>query len=624
MQSILIKYKFFLVAGLLMLALSWASYSGNDSHKLLLWDDEPYITENNWVTNPSLDSVRSLFTEPRVGNWHPLTWLSYIPEYYFCETNANCYKNTNIVLHGANSFLVFLLSGLVLSLLLREGDRSSFKLGDLTDRRVFIASLMSGILFCVHPHRAESVIWVAERKDLLSALFYFLALIFYICQQNSASLKTKLLPFVFFILAIMSKSMAITLPAVLVLLDFTLLDRWNEKSGEGATKARFRIAIIEKLHYHMVAVLIAAVTLLSQEVGRVDQPTLFERLAISVAAIEHYVVSLVAPINLSPFYPMETLSMSILDYWQLAIVLVFALALLPMLIYSRKGKRVATLFVGYFLITLAPVIGIVKVGDQIFADRYTYLTMVGFYILAAYGLSKMLNANQRFRIPAFLGFTVLAGLLSFNTHQYKNTWQDDITLWRSAERLYPNLSVTISNNLGYALLSLEDYPLAQQYFEMAIDVDPHRPGAYVNLTSVHQQLGDTESFLNTYILGVENNPENPGLITSAGFGFLAYGLNDEALEYFITALELELNFPPAIMGVGNLMLMRGELENAISMFELVPPNSDVFFPARLLMSQAYGHSDREKSLAILEDLRVKYGRDEEIDSVVEFVVKIDY
>ena len=125
-----------------MLALSWASYSGNDSHKLLLWDDEPYITENNWVTNPSLDSVRSLFTEPRVGNWHPLTWLSYIPEYYFCETNANCYKNTNIVLHGANSFLVFLLSGLVLSLLLREGDRSSFKLGDLTDRRVFIASLM--------------------------------------------------------------------------------------------------------------------------------------------------------------------------------------------------------------------------------------------------------------------------------------------------------------------------------------------------------------------------------------------------------------------------------------------------------------------------------------------------
>ena len=143
MQSRFIKYRLFLLAGLLLLTLSWASYSGNASHELLSWDDAPYVTNNIWVTNPSLEGIRSLFTESKVANWHPLTWLSYIPEYYFCETNASCYKNTNIFLHGMNSFLVFLLSGLVFYTLSPEGGRGSFRLGELTRRDIFAASLMS-------------------------------------------------------------------------------------------------------------------------------------------------------------------------------------------------------------------------------------------------------------------------------------------------------------------------------------------------------------------------------------------------------------------------------------------------------------------------------------------------
>ena len=618
MPSRFIRYRSFLIAGLLLLTLSWASYSGNASHKLLLWDDAPYITNNIWITNPSLEGVRSIFTESKVANWHPLTWLSYIPEYYFCETNASCYKNTNIFLHGINSFLVFLLSGLVLYLLVPAGDRSSFKLSALADRDIFAASLMSGILFCVHPQRAESVIWVAERKDLLSALFYFLALIFYIYQKISATSKIKLLPFAFFILAILSKSMAITLPAVLILLDFTLLGRWGEKSGELARKTIVRIAIVEKIHYHIVAIFVAVITLASQSVTTLDQPTLFERLMICAAAVEHYLFAFAAPINLSPFYPVEIVSASVLDYWSLVVVLVFLLSL----IFYGKYRKIPILFLGYFLITLSPVIGIIKVGDQAFADRYTYLSMIGFYILLAYGMKRIVDADRRFRIPAFLGFSVLVGFLSFSTHQYKNTWQDDLSLWSTIERHYPNTSVTISNSLGLANLSSGDYPSAKKYFETSIGLNAHKPRAYVNLAAAYQRMGDTENFLNTYALGVANNPANAELLSSAGFGFLAFGQDDQALEYFINALELELNFPPALMGVGNLLLKRGETDRAITMLELVPANSAVEFPARLLLAQAYGASDKNRSLLILEELRAKYGRDEEIGYVIDYVNQI--
>ena len=459
---------------------------------------------------------------------------------------------------------------------------------------------------------------MAERKDLLSALFYLLALVFYIYQKISGASKLKHLPFVLFILAVMSKSMAITLPAVLLLLDFTLLGRWGEKSEALANKALYRIAIAEKIHYYIVAILVAAITLASQAVTTLEQPTLIERLMICAAATQHYLFSFVAPINLSPFYPVEIVSSSILDYWSLAIVLAFLLGL----IFYGKYRKISVLFVGYFFVTLSPVIGIIKVGDQAFADRYTYLSMIGFCILVAYGVGRIIDADRRVRIPVFLGFSVLVGSLSFSTHQYKNTWENDLTLWSTIERQYPNTSVTISNSLGLAHLSSGEYPAAKKYFETSIDLDAQKPRAYVNLAATYRQMEDTENFLNTFSLGVENNPDNAELISSAGFGFLSFGQDDQALEYFIKALELELNFPPALMGVGNLLLKRGEPENAIAMLELVPANSDVEFLARLLLAQAYGHSDKSRSLIILEELRTKYGRDEEIAYIIDYVNQI--
>ena len=603
-----------------MLGLSWVSYSGNASHELLAWDDEPYITNNNWVTNPSFENIVSIFTESRVSNWHPLTWLSYIPEYSLCGTTASCYKNTNIFLHGINAFLVFLLSGIVLCFLQADRNQKPFEFGLLKEKEIFAASLISAILFCVHPQRAESVIWVAERKDLLCGFFYLLGLIVYI-YQSSRVVKNKLfsfLPFILFILAAMSKSMAITLPAVLILLDFTLLGKWEERNDEPVSRRVIRIAIKEKLHFHVVAVLIAAITLLSQSVASIDQPTILERLLISISAIDHYIFTLFAPLNLSPFYPVELLSSSLIDYWPF--VLVFGV-FLGFILYGKQRKTVL-LFTGYFLLVLAPVIGVIKVGDHIFADRYTYLSMIGFYILAGFGFSKLAFADRRFSIPVVTGFCLIAGFLTYSTHQYKNTWQDDLTFWGAIEANYPDTSALIYTGLGLAYLSLAEYPQAEENFQISIAIDASRPEAYVDLGAVYQRTGDSESFLRILAQGVENNPENAELVSGAGMGFLSVGLNDQALEYFIQALELELNFPPALMGVGSIMLSRGERENAISMLELVPENSSVEFPASLLLAQAYAFVDKNQALLILEQLRSKFGRDAEIDAVIDYVNEV--
>lgn len=604
-----------------MLGLSWVSYSGNDSHELLTWDDDLYITNNNWVTNPSFENIVSIFTESKVSNWHPLTWLSYIPEYAFCGTTASCYKSTNIILHGINAFLVFLLSGIVLTLLLPNRSMDLFRFAHEADKEIFSASLMSAVLFCVHPQHAESVIWVAERKDLLCGIFYLLGLIVYIYQQSSRATSSRALafaPFVLFVLASMSKSMAITFPAVLILLDLTLLKRWQGKGEEPVSQFLIRLAIIDKIHYHIVAVLIAVITLLSQSVVSIDQPTMLERLLISISAINHYIFTFFAPVNLSPFYPVEILSSSLIDYWPFSLVLGLFLGL----ILYGKHRNTVLLFAGYFLLVLAPVIGVIKVGEQIYADRYTYLPMIGFYILVAYGISRIAFAHKRYALPIVASFCLLAGVLSVSTHQYKNTWQDDLTFWGAIENSYPDTSALIYTGLGLAYFSAAEYSEAEVSFQRSIELDPSRPKSYIDLSAVYQQTGDSESFLRTFASGIENNPEDAELISSAGMGFLSLGLSDQALEYFIRALELETNFPPALMGVGSIMLSRGEYENAISMLELVPENSSVEFPAGVLLAQAYSRVDKNQSLIILEGLRAKFGRDAEIDANIDFLNEV--
>lgn len=608
MKQFVVKYRPHLVAGFLCLLASILSYFGNSTHQLLQWDDIAYVSNNSWITNPSWEGFTSIFFEFRTNNWHPLTWLSYIPEYYLCGDVASCYKATNIVLHSANSFLVFILTGVIFEIIRSQ---QSLAFNKIKIGSIYTISLITAILFAVHPQHAESVIWVAERKDLLYAFFYLLALIFYLHQPRNNS-GFNLLPFAFFILAILSKSMAITLPIVLILFDGLLLDRFSLSFSRASFRIFFRIAVIEKIHYHIVVLFVILITLFTQSVDQIVQPSIIERLAISLSAIEHYLFTFIYPFNYSPFYPVEIVSESVLDYWMFTVIF-FASTAITLI---TKQYRLALLLVAYFLITLSPVIGIIKVGDQAFAERYTYLPMLGFYMLTAYWISRGMNANLRLRSVSIIGLSCLVIFLMLITHQYKNIWRDDLTLWSYIEQRYPDISVTISNNLGYSYYALGDYQQAKPYFETAIDIDANRPLAYSNLANVYRALGNVEQALETYRIGVANNPDNPGLITSAGFAFMAANQDQQASDYYFRALEITPNFPPAMFGIGNIFYKNGDLENAISILEQIPSKSAEDFQAKLLLAQAYAPTDKGGAVDLLEQLRAKYGRDQAIDAVM--------
>ncbi|MCG8414042.1 MAG: tetratricopeptide repeat protein, partial [Pseudomonadales bacterium] len=432
----------------------------------------------------------------------------------------------------------------------------------------------------------------------------------------------RLLPFGFFILACMSKPMAISLPVVLVLLDLLLLNRIdlsvgarnNEKIIHG-----LKIVFLEKAHFYLVMLGMVAITLFAQSSEGVELSTQGNKLTVVAGALQHYISSFLYPLNLSPFYPAEIVSASIADYWLLGLALLLA----ALGLYFSKQQQTILLLIGCYLASVAPVVGIVAIGDHAFADRYSYLPSLGFYIVTAYWVIRgLLRSALKTKVGAVrmgLAVTLLIAALIASTHQYKNIWQNDLTLWQYVYARYPDTSVIVANNLGNAYFNRGDYELAQAHFQSAIETNPARPRAYSNLASTYRTVGNIQASLQTYAAGVSNNPDNIAIKVSAGFAFLNADQDGRAFQYFTQALNQDEEFAPALLGLGSLLFKNGDLNGAISSLQRIPRNSEVDYDARLLLAQATAYSDKSQAREILNQLRNDYPDATSIDSVSEWI-----
>ncbi len=582
-----------LVATLLV---SWLVYGGNRHHVILDWDDIIYVTTNPWVIDPSWEGVRELFTRSRLGNWHPLTWLSYIPEYRLCGDKAVCYKATNITLHAFNSFLVFWLGYTVLQV------RSS--VSSISASRVLGASAIASLLFAVHPQHVESVIWIAERKDLLCAMFFLLSMIFYLRRHSDPGERPSPLPYLFFALAMMSKSMAVTLPAVLILLDFWPLSRFRGVGWRGV----LRICVWEKLHFHLTAVLLILVTLLTQAIDSVPQPSALGKAMIIASSMRHYIASFLFPFDFSPFYPV-----SIVVQHSSLVLLCFAGAVLAGIVLGtvRAGAPFVA-WLGFFFITLAPVIGVVKVGDQAFADRYAYLPMVGFYVVAGFAIVSLplRNSIRRIAIPAFMVIALI--WLGTSARAYKEVWQSDLRLWQHVAHRYAGLSATLHNNLGSAYYKAGQHARAITEFEAAVGVDSTRADIHANLGRANAFVGNGQEALRAFELAVEKNPFQVRAYVEAGDAHDRYGNPRRAVAYYTAALELDPANPAALVGFGKSLLILGEIRRSISVLQRVPADSSESLDAQLLLAQGFGRFDKPRALEILTQIEAKYGAIKEV------------
>src|SRR5580692_92672 len=398
---------------LLLVVMTLALYNPVNRHPFVNYDDDRYVVNNPHVRQGlTADTIRWALTSTEQANWHPLTWISHALDYSLFQLNPVGHHFTSVLLHAVNVALLFLL------------------LMWATGR--FGPSLFVAALFAIHPINVESVAWIAERKNVLCTMFFFLSLWAYGWYSRKPGWKRYLAVTGLFAAGLASKPMVITLPFVLLLVDYWPLDRVrSEKTEAGTMRPTFSWSrlVSEKLPLLALSAASAVITMQAQQAGGAVRTTaevsLGSRIATAVWAYGMYLWKMVWPARLAPMYPHPGDSLAA---WQ---VLVAAAALLAITVSVWRFRARRYLLVGWlwFLGTLVPVIGLVQVGEAAMADRYAYIPLIGIFMMLAWGLDDLAAAK---RVPTvWRAIPVLCALtaLGFATSRQLSYWNSEYDVW---------------------------------------------------------------------------------------------------------------------------------------------------------------------------------------------------
>ncbi len=554
----------------------------------IIYDDEQYITKNVYVQSGlSAESISKAFSSDLAkysGHWHPLTWLSLMLDHSLFGLNPTGYHLVNLLFHVLNAVLLFLV--------LRRMTKATWP-------GAFVAAL-----FAIHPLHVESVAWVVERKDVLSTFFWMLTMGAYSYYVEQKTVQRYAFVVLFFILGLMSKPMLVTLPFVLLLLDFWPLQRFTEaipapripaaeikpevsgkkkksrkKDAEKAAAAvkvsevtkpavpEFKWSLIyplllEKVPLFVLAVLSSIVTYLaahsSGTVPSLDVLTPSVRIGNAIVSYVVYIGKMIVPVNLAVFYPHP----GNVVLWQVLAAAIFLIALTSVVIW--KAKKLPYLATGWFwyLGTLLPVIGIIQAGTQAMADRYTYVSLIGLFIIIAWGIPELLK-NWKHRQEILAALSVLSLLVfSVITWNQAGYWKNSITLFDHVLEVTHN-NWLITNNRGLAYKNLGDYPQAMKDFDEAIRIKPEYAEAYYNRGLAHKALGNAGQAIADYSRAIRIKPNMAEAYNNRGNAYGESGDCNQALMDFNAALEINPSFAEAYMNRGNAYNCLGNYQQAI-------------------------------------------------------------
>jgi len=504
---------------LMLAAITLAVYWQVGNHEFVDYDDGRYITENPHVSAGLIGpNISWAFTSTYASNWHPITWLSHMADAQMYGMNPRGYHLTNVVIHAASTVLLLFLI---------------FRLTGSLWPSAFVAAM-----FALHPLHVESVAWAAERKDVLSAFFWFLTLHFYAAYVTKRKPRMYLLCFLSFVMGLMSKPMLVTLPIVMLLLDFWPFNRctFDNKDGRQHVPVFFVSRLVplltEKIPFFVCSLLSAAVTIYAQQKGGamrtlVASP-LWARIENAIVAYGKYIAKTLWPHNLAVFNPYP----SSIPLWQVILSLVVLLTISATTI--RLRRRHPYLLVGWFwfIITLVPVIGLVQVGDQSMADRYTYIPLIGLFMMVAFlssALTKGLAQYQQ-RISAVAAGLVLIVSTAL-TWQQIAYWQDNVSLLRHAARVTP-----------------------RNYL------------AHFNLASIHAKKGDLDDAVREYREVLAISPDDVKAHTNLGSVLAKKGEFDAAIREFQEVLAVKPNDVMAHSNIGNALTEKGDLVAGIKAY----------------------------------------------------------
>ena len=545
-----------------LLALAVAVVFGQTvQHDFINFDDDIYVYNNPHIAHGFTGHALAWsFSTFHASNWHPLTWLSHALDcQLYGAQNAAGHHLTNVALHAIVAVLLLLLLWQMT--------------GDLWPS-AFVAAV-----FALHPLRAESVAWVAERKDLLCGLFFILTLAAYVHYvRHPFAWGRHLLVLGAFALGLMAKPMLVTLPFLLLLLDYWPLGRMS--ALKLASPKTWRALLVEKIPLLALAAASCAVTPLAQRQAMIpmDVVPLSARIANAVVAYVAYIGQFFYPSGLAVFYPYPSEG---LPTWKIvvgvaALVIVSAVALLG-------RRRMPYLFVGWFwyLGMLVPVIGLMQVGSQAMADRYTYLPQIGLCVALAWGAAK-LAAGWRYERWAY-GVASALVLVCLATCAYRRTafWRNNETLWNRAIACTTG-NVFAHNNLGAALASEKNVDAAIAHFRKATAIAPTFAISYENLGVALEASGKSEEAaaayrraeLSPYFKAIAQyqkalkiRPNSCLVHNNLGNALAACGHVDEATAEYRTALKINPNYASAHSNLANILAGQGRNDEAIAEYK---------------------------------------------------------
>jgi tetratricopeptide (TPR) repeat protein len=522
-----------------------AVYAPLAGHDFVNFDDNLYVYENSHVRQGlTAESLRWAFTTFHASNWHPLTWCAHMLDVELFGLWPGGHHLSSLALHILNTLLLF------------------FLLGSLTGCPG--RSWLVAILFALHPAHVESVAWVAERKDVLSTLFWFLTLAAYAAWARNGKRGFYRLSLVLFGLGLMAKPMLVTVPLTMLLLDFWPLARFPAWEGLRPPPAAWRAVgrlVLEKLPFFLLTAASSVVTLLAQRTAMVSFQLLSlpERLAISLLSYAQYLAELFWPVNLAVFYPLpRTIPIGTAIAAGVGLLSVTAAALWM----SRRRPWFLTGWIWY-LATMVPVIGLIQVGSQSRADRYTYVPYVGMFILLVWGVAEAVPGRWKAaRWGKFLAAAAIVGGLAGLTVRQEGYWRDSIALFEHAVAVTTH-NDKAHNNLAVALLAAGRFGEAEAQIRAAVAIHPKSAIAQSNLGTLYFARGRTQEAIRQYRKAQSLAPANPDFTFKLGSALHKEGRLDEAARWYCRTLLLEPDHPLAHFFLGEIMMARGQPETAL-------------------------------------------------------------
>ena len=541
---------------LLMTAVVLVFYNPVSHNGFLNYDDDGYITGNPHVkAGLTWATVKWAFTTYDQGNWHPLTWISHALDCELFGLNPAGPHYMNVLLHAANSVLLFLL--------LQSATGFRWR------------SLMVAALFALHPMNVESVAWAAERKNVLSMLFFLLALNAYVWYTRRPGLR-RYAPVAFlFALALLSKPQVIALPFLLLLWDYWPLGRMGAPvvpdptaRGENVSRLSSGWLLLEKLPLLLLSAASAVVTMKAQKAALAVQTfsrySLLLRLETAAMSYVRYLEKAFWPSKLVALYPHP---IKLYPVWQAGAAVVLLLLITAVVLRARDRRYLA---VGWFwfLGSLVPMIGLVQVGFQAMADRYAYIAFIGLFLMITWTVADWAQARQ---ISArWLAIPAVCCLLALGTLTYRQVgyWHDTSSFWLRTLALTQDNYVA-QNNLGEFLLNQGRTEEAAAHFRSALAIRPDGLTANLNLGAYEDRRGNLPAAIERYQM-VARHAADLGMrataYSSLGFAYRGMGQATKAKQCFETALQLEPDWARAMTGLGLIAQENGDTTEAIRQY----------------------------------------------------------